>query len=185
MAELLQAPDKLSLVRDEIRAVVGTIGQVEEADIVRLPYLQAVVKETFRLHPAAPLLVPHKANAEVEIEGYMIPRGVQILINVWAIGRDCGVWSDDAESFIPERFLKGDDHIYYKGKDFELIPFGAGRRICPGLPLAHRMVHLMVAAFVHQFEWRLESGMQKLDMEEKFGLTLQKAKPLSAIPVII
>ncbi|KAL3616586.1 hypothetical protein CASFOL_039976 [Castilleja foliolosa] len=180
MTELLRNPDKLSRLRKELKDNI--VDQVQESDIPRLPYLQAVVKETFRLHPSAPLLVPHKADADVEINGYTVPKDAQILVNVWASGRDPNVWPD-ADMFVPERFLGRD--IDFRGQDFELIPFGAGRRICPGLPLAYRMVHLMLAIFAGDFGWRLEEGVkpEELDMDEEFGLTLQKAIPLKAVPV--
>ncbi|KAK6154434.1 hypothetical protein DH2020_008682 [Rehmannia glutinosa] len=184
MTELLRNPEKLSRVRNEITDIIGENKQVQESDIPRLPYLQAVVKETFRLHPVAPFLVPHKAETDVEINGYIVPKNAQVLVNVWASGRDSGIWPN-ADSFLPERFL---DHKYdkidFRGNDFELIPFGAGRRICPGLPLAYRMVHLMLATLVGNFGWELEESVkpQELDMNEKFGLTLQKAIPLKVVP---
>ncbi|GER31268.1 cytochrome P450 [Striga asiatica] len=180
MAELLRNPSKLSTLKDEINDVIN--GSVQESDIPRLPYLQAVVKETLRLHPPAPFLVPHKANADVEVNDYIVPKDAQVLVNVWASGRDPNVWPD-ADVFLPERFLGRE--VDYRGKDFELIPFGAGRRICPGLPLAHRMIHLMLATLVGGFEWRIEGGVESevLDMDEKFGLTLQKAVPLRVVPV--
>ncbi|KAL3649487.1 hypothetical protein CASFOL_005890 [Castilleja foliolosa] len=175
MTELLRNPDKLSRLQKEIKDNI--FEGVQESDIQRLPYLQAVVKETFRLHPTGPLLVPHKADADVEINGYTVPKDAQILVNVWAIGRDPSVWQD-ADMFVPERFL--DREIDFRGQDFELIPFGAGRRICPGLPMAHRMVHLMLATFVGDFGWQLEKGvkLEELDMDEKLGITLQKAIPV-------
>nr|WET52776.1 cytochrome P450 76S78 [Ajuga reptans] len=184
MTELLRNPDKMSKVRHEIRDIIGENKQVEESDIPRLPYLQAVVKETFRLHPAAPFLVPHMARSDVEVNGYIVPKHAQVLVNVWASGRDPSIWTD-VDLFRPERFLNGNDQIDFRGKDFELIPFGAGRRICPGLPLAHRMVHLMLATLVGNFGWNLIEGTKPndIDMDEKFGLTLQKAVPLKAVPV--
>ncbi|XP_073145142.1 cytochrome P450 76T24-like [Henckelia pumila] len=184
MSELLRHPDKMLLVKNELREVIGkNHEQVTESNISRLSYLRAVVKETFRLHPAAPLLVPHKAAGEdTEINGYTIPRNAQILINAWAIGRDSSTWLDP-ESFIPERFLETETD--FKGQHFELVPFGAGRRICPGLPLANRMVHMMVATLIHNFDWKLDGGLnpQQLDMNESFGLTLQKTIPLMAVPM--
>ncbi|KAL2454350.1 Cytochrome [Abeliophyllum distichum] len=182
MTELLRNPNKLLKARNELKDVVGVNGLIQESDISRLPYLQAVVKETFRFHPVAPFLVSHKANADIEINGYMVPENAQILVNVWASGRDSNTWSSP-DSFIPERFL--DCKTDFKGQDFELIPFGAGRRICPGLPLAHRMVHLMLATLICNFEWKLEEGLnpEEMDMSEKFGLSLQKAIPLKAFPI--
>ncbi|KAL0379623.1 UNVERIFIED_CONTAM: cytochrome [Sesamum angustifolium] len=109
----------------------------------------------------------------------MVPKDAQILVNVWASGRDPCTWVE-SDAFMPERFL--DHNIDYRGKDFELIPFGAGRRTCPGLPLAHRMVHLMLATLIHNFGWELEIKSKEIDMNEKFGLTLQKAIPLRAVP---
>ncbi|KZV38300.1 geraniol 8-hydroxylase-like [Dorcoceras hygrometricum] len=182
MTELLRHPSKMLKVKNELREVIGKDEQVRESDISRLPYLRAVVKETFRLHPAAPLLVPHKAEEDSEIEGYIIPRNARILINAWAIGRDSSTWPDP-ELFTPERFLENETD--FKGQHFELIPFGAGRRICPGMPLANRMVHMMVASLVHNFDWELEGGLkpEQVDLDESFGLTLQKTTPLKAVPI--
>lgn len=182
MAELLRSPEKIEKARAELKEVIGKKEKIQESDISKLPYLQAVIKETFRLHPPAALLVPHKANDDIEISGYIVPKNTQVLVNVWASGRDPATWSDP-QVFEPERFLQSE--IDVRGQHFELIPFGAGRRICPGLPLAYRMVHLMLASFVHNIDWKLGEGMkpEDLDMEEKFGLSVQKALPLEAIPV--
>ncbi|KAK6160674.1 hypothetical protein DH2020_004055 [Rehmannia glutinosa] len=182
ITELLRNPQKMTKAKDELRTIIGENKQVEELDISRLPYLQAVIKETFRCHPVAPFLVPHKAEANVEINGYIVPKGAQILVNVWAIGRDSMIWSNP-DTFEPERFL--DSKIDYRGQHFELIAFGSGRRMCPGLPLAHVMVHLMVASLIHNFDWKLERGMkpEELDLNEMFGLTLHKAVPLKAFPI--
>ncbi|KAJ9171295.1 hypothetical protein P3X46_014683 [Hevea brasiliensis] len=178
MAELLHNPEKLAKAKGELKAFEGV---VQEADLSKFPYLQAIVKETFRLHPPAPFLVPRKAESEVEISRFRIPKNAQILVNVWAMGTDASIWQNPY-SFEPERFL--DSKIDVKGRDFELIPFGAGRRICPGLPLAHRMVHLMLASLIHSFEWKLANGMKAkdMDMNETFGLTLRKTEPLLAVP---
>ncbi|XP_065859472.1 cytochrome P450 76T24-like [Euphorbia lathyris] len=180
MAELLHNPKKLSELKKELKEVEG---EIQESDIHRLPYLQATIKETFRLHPPGPFLVPRKAESNVEIGGFKIPKDAQILVNVWAIGRDESIW-ENPERFEPERFLAS--KIDLKGRDFELIPFGAGRRTCPGLPLAQRMLHLMLASLVHSFDWKLAHGIQpnELDMTESFGLTLSKAQPLLAIPCL-
>ncbi|CAL9163124.1 unnamed protein product [Musa hybrid cultivar] len=182
MAELLRNPRTMAKVREEIGRVIGFARAVEEADIGSLPYLQATVKETLRLHPPAPLLLPRLAEATVELHGYEIPEGTRVLINVWAIGRDSSAWTEP-EEFLPERFLNSE--VDFRGRDLELIPFGAGRRICPGLPLAYRMVHLMLASMLQRFEWRLTEGVEPgdLDMEEKFGLTLIMASPLKAMAV--
>ncbi|KAL6609900.1 hypothetical protein ACP70R_039869 [Stipagrostis hirtigluma subsp. patula] len=148
----------------------------EESEICRLPYLQAVIKETFRLHPPVPLLLPRKAAATVQVMGHVIHEGARVLVNVWAMGRDKDIWPEP-ENFMPERFLERT--IDFRCGDFELIPFGAGRRICPGMSLAIRMVHLVLASLLNQFKWTLPVEMQRngIDMTEKFGVTLTKATP--------
>lgn len=182
MAELLHSPEVLSKAQLELEQVIGKGNPVEESDIARLPYLQAIVKETFRLHPAVPLLLPRKAGADVEIEGFTVPKGAQVLVNTWAIGRDPSLW-DEPSSFKPERFLGSE--IDVKGRNFELIPFGAGRRVCPGLPLAMRMLHLMLGSLIHSFDWKLEDGVtpENMNMDDKFGITLEMAQSLRAVPV--
>ncbi|CAI0409415.1 unnamed protein product [Linum tenue] len=183
MTELLHNPNALSKVKEELDQTIGKDYHLEESDISRLPYLQAVIKETYRLHPPLPLLLPHKAGADVEIGGFTVPKGAQVLVNLWAIGRDSMIWNDP-NSFIPERFLGSEVDV--RGNHFELITFGAGRRICPGMSLAHRMLHMMLGSLVHWFDWKLPDGVEpeQLDMKEKFGVTLQKAKPLLAIPTL-
>ncbi|KAJ6701614.1 CYTOCHROME P450 FAMILY MONOOXYGENASE [Salix koriyanagi] len=182
MAELLRNPRTLSKARTELEQTIGKGSLIEESDIVRLPYLQAVIKETFRLHPAVPLLLPRKAGENVEISGCTVPKDAQLFVNAWAIGRDPSSW-EDPESFVPERFLGSD--IDARGRHFELIPFGAGRRICPGLPLAMRMLHIMLGSLIHSFDWKLENGVtpESLDMDDKIGLALEKAESLRAVPI--
>ncbi|KAK9742859.1 hypothetical protein RND81_03G201100 [Saponaria officinalis] len=183
MTELLRNPEKMAKAQEEIIKVIGNNNHksIKETDISKLSYIQAVVKETLRLHPPAPFLVPHKAEKDVILCGFFVPKDAQIWVNVWSIGRDPSVWPDPL-SFSPERFLEND--IDFKGRDFELIPFGAGRRICPGMPLAHRMLHHMLATLLHSFNWKHAHGLspQDIDVEEKFGITLQKVQPLEAIP---
>lgn len=182
MAELLQNPEALSKAQLELNEVIGKGNPVEESDIARLPYLQAIIKEKFRMHPAAPLLFPRKAESDVEIEGLTVPKGAQVLVNAWAIGRDPSIW-DDSNSLKPERFLGSE--IDVRERNFELLPFGAGRRICPGLPLAMRMLHLMLGSIINSFVWKLEDGvtLQNMNMDDKFGLALEMAKPFRAIPI--
>ncbi|KAA0037925.1 geraniol 8-hydroxylase-like [Cucumis melo var. makuwa] len=182
MAELLRNPDKLAKAQAEIRKLVLEKNRiVEEADIPRLPYLQAVVKETFRLHPVVPLLLPRKAQQEVEIASFTIPKDAQIMINIWAMGRDPTKW-ENPECFEPERFLGSE--IDVRGRSFELIPFGGGRRICPGIPLAMRMMHLILGSLISFFDWKVEDGFE-VNMEDKFGITVEMAHPLRAIPSLI
>jgi cytochrome P450 len=180
MVELLRNPSSMAKAHEELAQVIGSRRSIEESDIDELLYLQAVVKETFRLHPPAPLLLPRQAQANVKIAGYMVPKGARVLVNVWAMGRDEGIWPEP-DKFMPERFLGR--AVDYKGGDFELLPFGAGRRVCPGMPLATRMVHLVLATLLNRFEWRLPVEVERagIDMTEKFGVTLTKAVPLCAI----
>lgn len=185
MAELLRKPETLKRAQEEVLRVVGCERKVEEDDIERLPYLHAVLKEVLRLHPPAPLL-SNRADAPCQIAGFFVPKHTQTIINMWAMGRDPNVWTQPLE-FLPQRFLQQTPTvpvIDYRGHNFELIPFGAGRRICPGLPLAHRILHLILASLLHSFDWSLppEQAQTQLDMTEKFGLSLQKASPLKAIP---
>jgi len=184
MTELLRNPEKLSTAQAELHQVIGKGKQIEEADISRLPYLQAIVKENFRLHPSAPLLVPRKSGEDFIAGGFTIPKGAQILVNVWAIGRDPSVW-DDPEKFMPERFLGS--NIDARGQNFELLPFGGGRRICPGLPLAMRMLPLTLGSLINIFNWRLEDGVtpENMNMEDKFGIAIQKAESLKAVAIPI
>ncbi|XP_031498909.1 geraniol 8-hydroxylase-like [Nymphaea colorata] len=181
MTELLRHPGKMSAVQLELERAIGTKRPVKESDIERLPYLQALVKETLRLHPPVPLLIPHRADVTTEVAGFTIPKNTQVLVNTWAISRDPACW-ENATSFLPERFLNSD--INFKGKDFHFIPFGSGRRICPGMPLGVRMVHLVLASLLHSFSWKLPDGMapEQLDVGTKFGISLQKAIPLKAFP---
>ncbi|KAK1408879.1 hypothetical protein QVD17_40995 [Tagetes erecta] len=184
MTELIRDPKKMKVARLELikQTTQNNDMALQERDISQLSYLHAVIKETLRLHPPVPFLLPHQAIRDVEVEGFVIPKDAQILCNVWAIGRDPTIWPNP-EAFMPERFFKGE--IDYRGQDFELIPFGAGRRICPGLNVAHRTLHTMLGSLILNFDWKLEGNMrvEDLDMEEKFGLTLPRNVPLMAIPM--
>ncbi|KAK9141094.1 hypothetical protein Scep_010775 [Stephania cephalantha] len=180
VAELTKNPTIKEKLRREMESVVGK-ERVKESDIPRLPYLQAIVKETLRLHPATPMLLPRRALETCQVMGYTIPKDCQIMVNAWAIARDPKIWKDPLK-FSPERFL--DSSLDFKGNDFEFIPFGGGRRICPGIPLATQFIGIIVATLVQNLDWSLPNGMDpsELVMEEKFGLTLQKEPPLLIVP---
>ncbi|KAJ8544881.1 hypothetical protein K7X08_017464 [Anisodus acutangulus] len=182
MAELLKNPHTLKKAQQELAQVIGRGKLIKEVDVAQLPYLRCIMKETFRIHPQAPFLIPRKAEEDVELYGYIVPKDSQVLVNVWAIGRDPSLWEDPLD-FKPERFWESE--IDVRGQDFELIPFGAGRRICPGLPLAIRMVPVALGSLLNTFNWKLHGGIapKDLDMEEKFGITVAKAQPLLAIPI--
>ncbi|WJX43028.1 unspecific monooxygenase [Trifolium repens] len=181
MAELLQNPKKLKKARKELQQVINKDEDPKDLDINKLPYLQAVVKETLRLHPSAPILV-HKSISDVDLCGFKVPKDTQVLVNVWSMGRDSSIWTDP-NVFLPERFLECGE--VFRGEDFGFIPFGAGRRMCPGVPFAHRVVHTMLATLLYHFDWKLPNGekIEDMDMTEKFGITLHKVKPLMVIPV--
>lgn len=132
MTALIKNPKTMKKVQSEIRKSIGKKGIVNEEDVQNMPYLKAVIKEIFRLYPPVPLLVPRESMEKTILEGYEIRPGTIVHVNAWAIARDPEIW-ENPEEFIPERFLNS--NIDYKGKDFELIPFGAGRRGCPGIQL--------------------------------------------------
>ncbi|KAG2584402.1 hypothetical protein PVAP13_6KG298700 [Panicum virgatum] len=154
MAELLRDPTAMGKVRAEITGALGGKDAVEEPDAAGLPHLRAVMKEAMRLHPVAPILLPHRAAEDgVEIGGYAVPRGSTVIFNAWAIMRDPACW-ERPDEFRPERFLEEAAEVEFRGKDLEFIPFGSGRRVCPGVPMAERVVPLILASLLHAFEWR-------------------------------
>ncbi|MBA0680576.1 hypothetical protein Goari_012267, partial [Gossypium aridum] len=137
-----------------------------------------------RLHPSFLLLLPKKAKADIEIHSFVIPKGTQLLINAWAIGRDPKFW-EEPDLFHPERFIRSE--IDVKGRDFGLIPFGGGRRICPGLPLAIRMLHLMLGGLIHSFDWKLENNItpESLDMKDNLVLIHLIGKSFTFVSKIV
>ncbi|XP_076891354.1 cytochrome P450 76T24-like [Bidens hawaiensis] len=182
ITELFLNPDMFAIVRKEVSTIVGEDGKIQEEKILDLPYLHAVVKETMRLHLSVPLLAPHKTEKEVKLNEYVVPKNVQILVNVWAMARDPKYWKNPL-SFMPERFMKTE--VDYKGQHFQFLPFGSGQRMCPGIPLAHRVVSLMVVSFVYHFDWKLTHAREDMNMNDVFGLTLLRATPLVAYPISI
>ncbi|KAK1285625.1 Cytochrome P450 71B34 [Acorus calamus] len=181
LSELMKKPQLMRKLQEEIERVVGLDRMVEESDFAKLKYLDMVVKEGFRIHPAAPLMVPHLAEEDCVVMGYDIPKNTRVIVNAWAIGRDPGSWTDP-EEFIPERFT--DLNVDIDGTDFRVIPFGSGRRRCPGVHLGTAVVRLVMAQLVHCFDWELPNGMspEDLDMEEEFGLTVPRRNNLVAVP---
>ncbi|CAO2188528.1 unnamed protein product [Urochloa humidicola] len=187
MAELLRNPSAMDKLREEIKSAIGGKENIEEPDTASMPYLHAVMKEAMRLHPVAPILLPHQAVEDgVEIGGYTVAKGSTVIFNVWAIMRDPAAW-EKPDKFVPERFLDEAVKVDFRGKDFEFIPFGSGRRMCPGVPMAERVVPLILASLLHAFEWRLPDGVsaEKLDVSEKFTTANVMAVPLKAVPVVI
>ncbi|CAK8562839.1 unnamed protein product [Lathyrus sativus] len=178
IAEMMNKPEVMRKVQEELETVVGKDNSVEESHIHKLPYLHAVMKETLRLHPVLPLMVPHCPSETTKVGGYTIPEGSRVFVNVWAIHRDPSVWKNPLE-FDPTRFLDG--KWDYSGNDFSYFPFGSGRRICAGIAMAERTVLYFMATLVHLFDWTIPQG-EKLEVSEKFGIVLKKKKPLLAIP---
>jgi len=183
MAEMLKNPRVMKKAQAEVREVFRMNGRVDETCINEMKYLKLVIKESLRLHPPAPLLLPRECGETCEIDGYHIPVKSKVIVNAWAIGRDPNSWTDP-ERFYPERFI--DSAVDYKGNNFELIPFGAGRRICPGITFGLMNVELTLALLLHHFDWELPNGMkgEELDMTEQFALTVRRKHALYLIPSI-
>jgi len=185
MSELLRHPEAMAGATGELDRVVGRGRWVTERDLPDLPYIDAVVKETLRLHPVGPLLVPHHAREDTVVAGYDVPAGARVLVNVWAIARDPASWPDAPDAFRPERFLGGGagSGVDVRGAHFELLPFGAGRRICPAYDLAMKLVAAGVAIMVQGFAWRLPDGVapEDVSMEEHVGLSTKWKVPLVAV----
>lgn len=180
LAELLANPEKLTKVQEELDEKVGTSRVVQETDIPNLPYLRAVVSEAFRLHPVAPLLIPHMSLEACQISGYHIPANTVVYINAWAIHRDPSLWDNPLE-FCPERFLKSSLLDAIPGQHFHYLPFGSGRRSCPGWRLGLLNVQFVLANLLHGFDWTSLGGKPRLN--EKSGLALALEDPLIAMPM--
>ncbi|KAL7603513.1 hypothetical protein Lser_V15G18618 [Lactuca serriola] len=177
MTALIKNPKVMKKAQEEVREVVGKKGKVDEDDLSKLNYLKAVVKEIFRLYPPVPLLVPRETTKDTILHGYKIKAKTLVFVNVLAIGRDPESW-ESPEEFLPERFLGS--NIDFKGNDFELIPFGAGRRICPGISMGVVTVDLLLANLVYLFDWGLPNGMNKeeIDFDVNPGITMHKRNDL-------
>ncbi|XP_057441030.1 cytochrome P450 71D10-like [Lotus japonicus] len=182
MSEMVKNPKVMQEAQAEVRKVFGSKGNVDESELHQLIYLKCVIKETMRLHPSVPLLVPRECRERCEMNGYEIPPKSIVSVNAWAIGRDPKYW-DEAETFKPERFLNS--QIDFRGTNFEYLPFGAGRRMCPGISFALPNIEMQLANLLYHFDWKLPNGLknEELDMNETFGLTLRKVNDLCLIPI--
>ncbi|KAK4269068.1 hypothetical protein QN277_022273 [Acacia crassicarpa] len=178
----VEKPGNHKEATEELDRVIGRDRWVEEKDITKLPYIEAIAKESMRLHPAAAVLPPTTSavDGDSKVLGYDIPGGAQVIVNVWAIGRDPTIWENPYE-FNPERFIGKDIDVI--GHHFELLPFGAGRRISPGYVLGLKVVQVSLANLVHGFSWSLPGHMKKedLNMEEVPRLTNVRKQPLEAV----
>ncbi|MBA0609618.1 hypothetical protein Godav_021638 [Gossypium davidsonii] len=181
MAVLMQHPEIMEKVKKELSDVVGVNNTVEEFHLSNLSYLNAVIKETFRLHPALPLLVPRCPARSLTVGGYTIPKGSKVFLNMWFIHTDPNIWDNPSE-FRPERFLDEPGKFDFLGNDFRYMPFGSGRRRCPGITLGEKMLSFILASLLRSFEWKLPQGEQ-LDLSSKFGFVMKKKKPLRLIPI--
>ncbi|CAH1420017.1 unnamed protein product [Lactuca virosa] len=182
LAELINHPNIMKKAVEEIDKVVGKEKLLQESDIPNLPYLQAIIKETLRLHPAAPM-IPRQSTEECTVAGYFIPANTTIFVNVWALGRDPNHWENPLE-FKPERFQKS--QLDVRGQHFQMLPFGSGRRMCPGISIALSLIQATLGAMIQCFEWKAgkDGNLISVDMEEGHGLSLARANPLVCVPII-
>ncbi|CAL5033128.1 unnamed protein product [Urochloa decumbens] len=187
MAQLLRHPEKMKKVAVELDEQLGSQDVIMESDLIKLLYLHAVVKETLRLHPAVPITPREAVADDVSLGGFDVPKGTGVVVNLWAIGRDESVWPCP-EEFIPERFLPGKEMscAMTGNKDFVYRPFGAGRRVCPGMEYTARSVPLLLASILHKIQWELPGGMapEDMDLSDRYGTVLNLANPLRAVPVV-
>ncbi|KAK4488683.1 hypothetical protein RD792_004454 [Penstemon davidsonii] len=184
MAEVIKHPRVLKRVQDELDLKVGPNRMVMESDLVHLNYLRCIVRETFRMHPAGPFLIPHESTQATKINGYNIPEKTRVFINTHALGRNTKIW-DDVEEFKPERHLPADGSRVEisHGADFKILPFSAGKRKCPGAPLGVTLVLMALARLLHSFDWGPPNGFshEDIDTSEVYGMTMPKAQALVAI----
>uniref|UniRef100_M1DV56 Cytochrome P450 n=2 Tax=Solanum tuberosum TaxID=4113 RepID=M1DV56_SOLTU len=180
LSEMMKSPSVMAKAQAEVREVFKGKKTFDDDDLEKVDYLKLVIKETLRLHPPTPLLVPRECREETEIDGYIIPVKSKVLVNVWAIGRDPESW-EDSESFIPERFENSS--VDFSGTHFQFLPFGAGRRTCPGRLFGLALVTLPLAHLLYNFNWTLPNGMdpRDLDMNEANGMTARRDKDLYLI----
>ncbi|KAK8596778.1 hypothetical protein V6N12_065257 [Hibiscus sabdariffa] len=176
---LLNKPHLLKKAQEELDVHVGKDRFVQESDISKLVYIQAIVKETLRMYPPAPLSAPRELSESCSIGGYEIPKGTRLIVNLHKIQRDPNAWPEPSE-FMPERFLTTHKHIDVRGQHFELMPFGSGRRSCPGTSFALQMLHLTLSNFLHAFEFS-RPGNGLVDLTGTVGLTDMKSTPLEAL----
>lgn len=181
ISELIRCPRAMEKVQAELRQALNGKERIQEEDIQELNYLKLVIKETLRLHPPLPLVMPRECREPCVLGGYDIPSKTKLIVNVFAINRDPEYWKD-AETFMPERFENSS--ITVMGSEYEYLPFGAGRRMCPGAALGLANVELPLAHILYYFNWKLPDGkaFEDLDMTESFGATVQRKTELLLVP---
>lgn len=179
LAILMNNMNALKHAQEEIDHHIGRDRRVESSDIKNLVYLQAIVKETLRLYPPGPLLVPHEVTEDCYIQDYYVPKGTRVFANVWKLHRDPSIWLEP-EKFLPERFINENGEIDHESHHFEYLPFGLGRRACPGSLFATQVILITLARLLHGFD--LEVPMDEVvDMREGLGITLPKLTPLQVV----
>ncbi|XP_015161141.1 premnaspirodiene oxygenase-like [Solanum tuberosum] len=180
MVEMIKNSSILFKAQAEVREAFRGKETFDENNVEELKYLKLIIKETLRLHPPLPLMLPRESREEVDIDGYTIPSETKLIVNVWAIGRDSNYW-DDAESFKPERFEQSS--VDFAGNNFEFLPFGSGRRICPGISFGLANVYLPLANLLYHFDWKLPLGIKSsdLDMTESGGASCTRKSNLHLV----
>ncbi|CAI0437477.1 unnamed protein product [Linum tenue] len=182
MSEMIKNPRILQQAQIEVRRVFKLKGDVDVTQLHELYYLQSVIKETLRLHPPGPLLIPRECGEDCEINGFQVKAKEKVIVNIWAISRDPKYWNDP-EEFRPEKFIN--NPIDFKGSNFEFLTFGSGRRICPGVAFSMANIELSLAKFLYHFDWELPSDVkiENLDMTELYGFAVRKKHNLKVIPI--
>nr|AID69233.1 cinnamate 4-hydroxylase [Garcinia mangostana] len=184
IAELVNHPEIQKKLHHELDTILGPGNQITEPDTQKLPYLQAVIKETLRLRMAIPLLVPHMNLNDAKLGGYDIPAESKILVNAWWLANNPANWKNP-EEFRPERFLEEESKVEANGNDYKYLPFGVGRRSCPGIILALPILGITIGRLVQNFELLPPPGQSRIDTSEKggqFSLHILKHSTIVAKP---
>nr|GEW67241.1 costunolide synthase-like [Tanacetum cinerariifolium] len=181
MTEMIRHPSVMEKAQAEVRQYFKGKRKIMETDIQGLSYLKSVIKETLRLHPPIPLLLPHVCREQCKVGGYDIPVKMKVIVNGWACSTDPEYW-EDADTFKPERFEN--TPIDFMGTNYHFIPFGSGRRMCPGINFGMVSVELFLAQMLYNFNWKLPVGLSPadIDMTESEGLLTAKKVHLYLIP---
>ena len=181
MTQMMRFPEVMKKAQAEVRRVFEGKTTITEKDLEQLVYLRCVVKEALRLYAPIPILLPRESREKFHIDGYEIPVGTRVLVNAFACSTDPEYW-DDADSFKPERFEKSS--LDFQGRNYEYLPFGTGRRICPGITFGLNVAEIIIAKLIYHFDWELPNGLspKDIDLSENFGAVADKKVPLEIVP---